>query len=110
MRKLIFNLSAFAITALVSINSYSQKEPPPPKDVSIKPAGPAVTIDKFYKDNPSVASVYAVGDKKITIELKDGTKEKYNISDEKEKKFFLSKYGALPLLPPPPPKKIKQII
>ena len=111
MKKIIFKLSAFAMAVAIATNSFSQKEqipppPPPPKppvSVSIKLAGPAITIDEFYKNNPSVAKAYTEKDKKIIVELKDGTKEKYNILEEKERNDFINKYGALPLLPPPPP-------
>ena len=112
MRKIIFFPSAIAIACIISINTFSQEEqlspppPPPPKppiSASMKPAGPAVTIDKFYENNPSVAKIYREKDKKIIIELKDGAKEKYNMLEKNEKRNFLNKYGALPLLPPPPP-------
>jgi hypothetical protein len=112
MSKIIFKLSAFVIASMITTNTFSQKEqipppPPPPPEppvfVSIKSAVPTITIDKFYKNNPSVAKAYTEKDKKIIVELKDGTKEKYNILEEKEKNNFINKYGALPLLPPPPP-------
>ena len=112
MSKIIFKLSAFVIASMITTNTFSQTEqippppPPPPKppvSVSIKPGGPAITIDNFYKNNPFVAKAYAEKDKKIIVELKDGTKEKYNILEEKERNDFINKYGALPLLPPPPP-------
>src|SRR6266508_2228356 len=111
MRKIVSYLPALAIAAMISLNSFSQKEklppppPPPPKPLitaSMKPAAP-VTIDKFYKKNPSVANVYSEKDRKIIIDLKDGTKEKYNMCEDREKKDFINKYDALPLLPPPPP-------
>ena len=110
MSKIIFKLSALAIAAMITTNTFSQKEqippPPPPKpptSISVEPAGPAITIDKFYKKNPTVARAYAEKDKKIILELKDGTKENYNILEENERNDFINKYGALPLLPPPPP-------
>jgi len=109
MRKLICYLSAFAIAGLVSTNIHSQEPfpppppPAPPEDVAMTQAGPGVPSDKFYENNPSVSKAYWMENKKIVIELKDGTKKKYNIDNEKEKKDFLNKFGALPFLPPPPP-------
>lgn len=111
MKKIIFKLCLFAIAATTTAKSFSQKAevplpPPPPKppvSVSIEAIGPVITIDKFYKNNPSVARAHAEKDKKVIIELKDGTKERYNIHEEKERDDFIKKYGGLPLLPPPPP-------
>ena len=111
MKKFSYYLAAFAFGAISSVNAYSQKEPgppppppPPPKPpkVMTKQAGPGSTVDEFYKNNPAVSHIYAA-DKRIMIELQNGTKEEYNIYDEKEKKNLLSKYGKVPLLPPPPP-------
>jgi hypothetical protein len=115
MKKLTFYLPGFAIALITSISAYSQKEPPPPPQppeppkIVMKHPG-KITVDEFYKRNPSVSKVYAKGDKRIMIELKDGTKEKYNIKDEKEKKNFFAKYGEVPLLPPPPPPPPKEVI
>ena len=112
MKKVSYYLAAFAFAAINSVNVYSQKEPappppppPPPKPPKFmtKQAGPGATVDEFYKNNPAVSHIYAAEDKRIMIELRNGTKEEYNVSDETEKKNFLGKYGKLPLLPPPPP-------
>jgi hypothetical protein len=109
MKRLTYYLLAFAITVLRTVTVYSQKEPlpppPPPKPpkVAMKEAGPTVTIDQFYKTNPPVSRVYPLEEKKIMIERKDGTREKYNLNDQIERKNLLNKYGALPLVPPPPP-------
>jgi hypothetical protein len=105
MKKLTFYLPAFAIAMISSIGAYSQKEPPPPPPppkIVMKHPG-TVTVDEFYKKNPSVSEVYAAENKRIIIELKDGTKQQYNIKNEMEKKNFLDKYGKMRLLPPPPP-------
>ncbi len=48
------------------------------------------------------------GEKTITITLKNGTKETYNLNDEKDKAAFEKKYGKLDkLVPPPPPAPVK---
>jgi len=109
MKRLTYHFPAFVIAIMSAVTVYSQKEPPPPPPppkppkVAMKEAGPTVTIDEFYKSNPSVSRVYPLKEKKIMIERKDGTREKYNLSDQIEKENFLNKYGALPLVPPPPP-------
>ncbi len=41
--------------------------------------------------------------KTITITLKNGTTETYNLNDEKEKAVFEKKYGKLNVVAPPPP-------
>lgn len=43
------------------------------------------------------------GEKTITITLKNGTTETYNLNDEKEKAAFEKKYGKVDKLVPPPP-------
>ncbi len=39
----------------------------------------------------------------IIIELKNGTSETYDLSNESSEKRAIDKYGALPIAPPPPP-------
>jgi len=113
MKKLVFYLSAYVMAAIVSTNLYSQKPPPPPPprppkkvDVS-KFTPPIITVsgkeaDEFYKRNPSVADISGQGSL-ITLKLKTGEKEKYDLGKMDEKKSFTDKYGASPILPPPPP-------
>jgi TonB-dependent SusC/RagA subfamily outer membrane receptor len=43
------------------------------------------------------------GAKTVTITLKNGTTETYNLNDEKEKASFEKKYGKIDKLVPPPP-------
>ena len=69
---------------------------------------PVVTVkgkmaDEFYTRNPSVAEISRQGNI-ITLKLKDGTKENYDMNKKEEDKSFTEKYGASPI--PPPPKKI----
>lgn len=40
---------------------------------------------------------------KVTVTLKNGTQEEYNLADEAQKTDFEKKYGELPPPPPPPP-------
>jgi hypothetical protein len=103
MKKLTSYLPVFGIAVMSAVTAYSQKEPPPPPPKVILKHPGAVTVKEFYKLNPSVSKVYAVEDKEIMVVMKDGTKEKYDIKNETEKRDFLNKYRKMPLLPPPPP-------
>jgi len=74
--------------------------PPPPPKIIIEMA------DEFYTRNPSVAEISRQGNI-ITLKMKDGTKEKYDMNKKEEDKSFTEKYGASPIPPPPPsPKKV----
>jgi len=72
--------------------------PPPPPKIIIEMA------DEFYTRNPSVAEISRQGNI-ITLKMKDGTKEKYEMNKKEEDKSFTEKYGASPIPPPPPPPK-----
>jgi hypothetical protein len=87
--------------------------PPPPTntliDEKIKVEEPPVIIIKgkmaneFYNRNPSVTEISRKGNI-ITLKKKDGTEEKYDMSNKEEDKSFTDKYGVSPIpLPPPPP-------
>ena len=126
--KKIFGLAASLILVIVSANAQSEKKeppPPPPKpkdeivkftppkivkdeEVQVKEP-PVVTVkgkmaDEFYTRNPSVAEISRQGNI-ITLKLKDGTKENYDMNKKEEDKNFTEKYGASPIPPPPPPPK-----
>ena len=127
--KKIFGIAASLILVIVSANAQSEKkEPPPPppkpKDEMVKftppkivkdeevqvkapPPPPKIIIemaDDFYKRNPSVAEISRQGNI-ITLKMKDGTKEKYDMNKNEEDKSFTEKYGVSPIPPPPPPPK-----
>jgi len=100
------------ILVIVSANAQSEKrEPPPPppkpKDEVVKLTPPKIIIEKaedFYTRNPSVAEISRQGNI-ITLKMKDGTKEKYDMNKKEDDKSFTEKYGASPIPPPPPPPK-----
>ena len=127
--KKILGIAASLILVIVSANAQSEKKeppPPPPKpkdeivkftppkivkdeEVQVKEP-PVVTVkgkmaDDFYKRNPSVAGISSQGNI-ITLKMKDGTKEKYDMNKKEEDKSFTEKYGVSPIPPPPPPKKV----
>jgi hypothetical protein len=66
------------------------------------PAAPSMDFDDFLKRNPSVKVVH-IRNNVLTIELKSGGKETYNLSKESEMEAVHNKYGTLPPLPPHPP-------
>ena len=99
-------------------------KPPPPKskneivkftppkivkdeEVQVKEV-PVITIkgeraDDFYKRNPTISEISRKGNI-ITLKMKNGTTEKYDMSKKEEDKSFTEKYGVSPIPPPPPPK------
>ena len=101
------------------------KQPPPPpakvemtkftppkivKDEEVK-VQPVIAVkgekaDGFYKRNPGVSDISRQGNI-ITLKMKDGTTEKYDMSKKEEDKSFTEKYGVCPIPPPPPPPKMK---
>ena len=104
----------FTPPKIVKDEEVQVKTPPPlpPKiiideKVQVKEP-PVVTVkgkmaDEFYTRNPSVTEISRQGNI-ITLKLKDGTKEKYDMNKKEEDKSFTEKYGASPI--PPPPKKV----
>ena len=126
--KKILGIAASLILVIVSANAQSEKrEPPPPppkpKDEVVKLTPPKIVKDEeeqvkapppppkiitekaedFYTRNPSVAEISRQGNI-ITLKMKDGTKEKYDMNKKEDDKSFTEKYGASPI--PPPPKKV----
>ena len=126
----ILGIAASLILVIVSANAQSEKKAPPPpppksKDEIVKFAPPRIVkdeevpvkvppppppkiiiemADEFYTRNPSVAEISRQGNI-ITLKMKDGTKEKYEMNKKEEDKSFTEKYGASPIPPPPPPPK-----
>ena len=113
---------------VINEKAHVKKPPPPPskpkneiikftppkivrdEEVQIKEA-PVVTIkgkmaDAFYKRNATVGEISGQGNV-ITLKMKDGTIEKYDMSIKEEDKSFTEKYGVSPIPPPPPPPKKK---
>jgi len=74
--------------------------PPPPPPPAQPPMPPAPPADIKLPGN--VKSVN-MEDDKLTVILKDGTREVYDFTNEKEKKAFYKKYSGLFVPPPPPP-------
>ncbi|HLG40878.1 MAG TPA: hypothetical protein VI461_14460 [Chitinophagaceae bacterium] len=117
MKKLLL-LSVCLISVAATLQAQVDDPPPPPpppppqKVVMTKFTQPVITIegkqaDEFYKQNPSVAGISRQGNI-ITLEMKDKTKEKYDMSRKEEKKNFTDKYGKVPMPDPPPPPRPKK--
>lgn len=75
--------------------------PPPPPDV------PEVVVPKGYSDfltrNKNVKTLEWTNQKQVTIHLKSGKKEVYDLGNKDQVKKLEDKYGQLPETPPPPP-------
>ena len=67
--------------------------PPPPPPAPPTPPAPPELPDNVQRIN--------VNNDKATVWLKDGAKERYDLSNPSQKKDFEKKYGQVP--PPPPP-------
>ena len=102
----------FTPPKIVKDEEVQVKTPPPPPKIIIDEKvqvkePPVVTVkgkmaDEFYTRNPSVTEISRQGNI-ITLKLKDGTKEKYDMNKKEEDKSFTEKYSASPIPPPPPP-------
>jgi hypothetical protein len=79
-------------------------EPPPPPPV---PPAPELIMTKdyasFLRRNKQVKQVAWKEDQKVTIHLKSGKSEVYDLSNKGDVKKLEDKYGQLPAGPPPPP-------
>ncbi len=87
-----------------------KKEPPPPPVPAEKPEKPApglkkINKEEFLKKYPEVKSVEKENPGEVIIYLKNGKSEKYDLSDEKQKKAFEKKYLKRMPAPPPPPEE-----
>lgn len=125
--KKILGIAASLVLVVIAANAQSgKKEPPPPpppkpkeevkfnppkivKDDELKEP-PVIEVtgklaDEFYQKNPCVSGISRQGNI-ITLIMKDGTSEKYDMSKKEEAKSFTGKYGKSPIPPPPPPPKI----
>lgn len=77
--------------------------PPPPAPPAPAPPPPPPPPPPAPPALPENVKRISVDNNDATVWLKDGTKEKYNLSNESEKKTFEKKYGAFPPVPPVPP-------
>ncbi len=90
--------------------------PPPPPPVApaapaapIAPAAPAAPVPSLLPAPakapkvPDNVSVFIVSDKDATVELKNGKKEKYDLTKPEQRAAFEKKYGPLEEYQAPPP-------
>jgi beta-lactamase regulating signal transducer with metallopeptidase domain len=88
--------------------------PPPPQGFSpvAAPTGftpampPGVSIAPASTPLPANVKGVSVNNNKVTVQLKNGKEEKYDLSIPAQKDDYESKYGKLPPPPPPPPRPI----
>ena len=128
MKKILTGMVALLIISAAYAQSEKQIKPPPPppppqiekKELPPPPPPPIINIidekikeppvitvkgkmaDGFYNRNPSIVEISRQGNI-ITLKMKDGTEEKYDMSKKEENKNFTDKYGDSPIPPPPPP-------
>ena len=76
--------------------------PPPPKIVEHVPSAGNEDYKAFLKNNPSVNSV-SWSENKISIHLRSGKEEVFDLNNKEQMEQFKQKYGELPVPPPPPP-------
>ena len=109
---------------IIKEEEIQKKAPPPPppmvemvkftppkivKDEEVRVKKEPVVIVKgekaveFYERNPSITNVSRQGNT-VTVKMKDGSTEKFDMSKKEEEKNFTEKYGVCPIPPPPPPK------
>jgi hypothetical protein len=112
MKKIQILIIIFLVAGVLETKAQSQIEPPPPPPpkkvdiVKVKPPqliGSAKQSNVFYKRNPGVANLSWQGPYQITIKLKNGNQEEYDLSNGLQKRNFVDKYGSPPIPPPPPP-------
>lgn len=90
-------------------SAYGEIPPPPPPPAptvisidAVDQAPPAPPAPTAPVKLPAHVSTVNINNHIATVILKDGTKEKYDLSIPAQKKSFESKYGKLPVPPPPP--------
>jgi len=119
MKKILVPLVLLVMGTTSNAQSDKKEPPPPPpkpkEEVKYKIVKdekvivPPVIIvsgkNEFYTRNPTVSEISRQGNI-ITLKMKDGTTEKYDMSKKDEEKSFTEKYGTSPIPPPPPPPKV----
>ena len=122
MKKILAMAASLVLVVIAANGQTEKKEPPPPppkpkeqvkykivKDEEPKKP-PAIKVtgkmaDEFYAKNTSVSDISRQGNV-ITLKMKDGATENYDMSKKDEDKNFTEKYGVSPIPPPPPPPKV----
>lgn len=111
---IVMKKNIFLATALLAgqFAFSQQKDAPPPPPVVQKempPAPPTPTIeysdhDSFLEKHKQVKRLsWSKNHKQMTVHLKSGATETYNLATEEGVEKATAKYGALPVPPPPPP-------
>lgn len=97
-------------------STYGEIPPPPPPAPpvlsvdAVDPAPPAPPAPTAPVKLPAHVSTVNINNEIATVILKDGTKERYDLSVPEQKKSFESKYGKLPAPPPPPAAPDKEAV
>jgi hypothetical protein len=114
MKKNALLLSCLLTGFLAFGQNKEKKAPPPPPPPKVEapavpppPPPPSVVLPEDYKEflkrNPSVSGLHWYQNKTVTVRLKTGAKEVYDLSKNEAINQFEAKYGEMPAVPPPPP-------
>ena len=81
--------------------------PPPPAPPPAPQPPPKVQLPEdykaFLKRNENVNAINWKQGNKLTVRLRSGKEEVYDLNNEEQRKTAEAKYGKLPAAPPPPP-------
>jgi TonB-dependent SusC/RagA subfamily outer membrane receptor len=81
--------------------------PPAPIELSVGVAPPPPPVAPSVSDLPDNVTSVQVNNKKVTIKLKNGQIENYDLNNPAQVQKFESQYGKL-LIPPPPPPPVNE--
>jgi hypothetical protein len=76
---------------------------PAPPGITAPAAPPAAPAAPPAPVMPANVKSMNINNAAVTVTLLDGTIEKYDMNNAKDKATFQQKYGKLPAAPPPPP-------
>ena len=93
-------LAVLLLSCTVMTKAQSQDKKPQPPKVDLGNYKAPQELKEFLKENPTVASVRWKTYTIISVELKNGKKEAYDMSTKERKDLFINKYRAIPKLPP----------
>lgn len=96
------------VVVLLAFRNTNQERRQSQKEKQIKTdTVPVAAKESRWKD---VENVNVIDSRKVTIRLKNGKVERYDLQITKEREAFESKYGSLPEPPPPPPTPLAPIV
>lgn len=98
--RFLFLLPLLLVVLLAFRNATQNNEQQQPVKASVTDTIPAAA--KVPPGWKNIVTIEVTDEKHVTLRLKDGKIEKYDLNDPKEKEAFERKYGNLPQPPTPP--------